>query len=126
MTDIVYIRDLRIETIIGIFAWEREVLQTVSLDLEMATDIRAAAVSDDIKDALDYKTISKRLIQFISENHFQLIEALAEAVANIVREEFNVSWLRLRISKPGALRGAQDVGLVIERGKAESGEKSSQ
>ena len=117
MMDIVYIRDLRIETIIGIFDWEREVLQTVSLDLEMATDIRAAATSDDIKDALDYKSISKRLIQFISESHFQLIEALAEAVANIVREEFNVSWLRLRVSKPGALRGAQDVGLVIERGE---------
>ncbi len=123
MTDIVYIRDLRIETIICIFAWEREVLQTVSLDLEMATDIRAAAASDNIKDALDYKTISKRLIQFVRENHFQLLEALAEAVANIVREEFNVSWLRLRISKPGALRGAQDVGLLIERGKAERGAK---
>ncbi|MEZ5436707.1 MAG: dihydroneopterin aldolase [Pseudomonadales bacterium] len=115
--DIVYIRDLRIETIIGIFAWEREVLQVVSLDLEMATDIRAAAESDDIVDALDYKTISKRLIQFIGESRYQLIEALAEAVADIVRTEFGVQWLRLRISKPGALRGAQDVGLVIERGE---------
>ncbi len=115
--DIVYIRDLRIETIIGIFAWEREVLQTVSLDLEMSSDIHPAAVSDDIKDALDYKAISKRLIQFISQSQFQLIEALAESVANIVREEFHVSWLRLRISKPGALRGAQDVGLIIERGE---------
>lgn len=117
MTDIVYIRELRIETIIGIFGWEREVLQTVSLDLEMATDIRTAAASDDIQDALDYKTISKRLIQFIGESRFQLIEAMAESVANIVREEFHVSWLRLRISKPGALRGAQDVGVVIERGE---------
>lgn len=91
--------------------------QVVSLDLEMATDIRAAAASDDIVDALDYKTISKRLIQFISESRYQLIEALAEAVADIVRDEFGVAWLRLRISKPGALRGAQDVGLVIERGE---------
>jgi len=115
--DIVYIRDLRIETIIGIFAWEREVLQTVSLDLEMATDIRPAAASDDIQDALDYKAISKRLIQFIGQSQYQLIEALAESVANIVREEFHVQWLRLRISKPGALRGAQDVGLIIERGE---------
>ncbi|MEZ5436005.1 MAG: dihydroneopterin aldolase [Pseudomonadales bacterium] len=113
----VHSRDLRIETIIGIFAWEREVLQVVSLDLEMATDIRAAAESDDIVDALDYKTISKRLIQFIGESRYQLIEALAEAVADIVRTEFGVQWLRLRISKPGALRGAQDVGLVIERGE---------
>ncbi len=117
MTDIVYIRDLRIETIIGIFEWEREVLQTVSLDLEMATDIRPAAISDDINDALDYKAIAKRLIRFVSQSDFQLIEALAESVADIVRNEFQVRWLRLRISKPGALRGAQDVGLVIERGE---------
>ena len=115
--DIVYIRELRIETIIGIFAWEREVLQTVSLDLDMATDIRPAATSDDICDALDYKAISKRLIQFVSQSRYQLIEALAEAVAELVRNEFQVSWLRLRISKPGALRGAQDVGLLIERGE---------
>jgi dihydroneopterin aldolase len=116
-TDIVYIRELRIETIIGIFQWEREVKQIVSLDLEMATDISRAAKSDDIKDALDYKAISKRLIQFVEQSQFQLIEALAEAVANIVRSEFHVAWLRLRISKPGALRGAQDVGLLIERGE---------
>lgn len=115
--DIVYVRDLRIETIIGIFAWEREVRQVVSIDLEMATDIRAAAHSDDIRDALDYKTISKRLIQFVGQSQFQLIEAMAESVASIVRDEFGVSWLRVRISKPGALRGAQDVGLVIERGQ---------
>jgi dihydroneopterin aldolase len=114
--DTVYIRDLRIETIIGIFAWEREVKQIVSLDLDMACDIRAAAQSDDIKDALDYKAISKRLIQHIEQSQFQLLEALAESVADIVRKEFQVSALRLRISKPGALRGAQDVGLIIERG----------
>jgi dihydroneopterin aldolase len=108
---------LRIETIIGIFAWEREVLQVVSLDLEMAADIRPAAISDDIADALDYKTISKRLIQFVSESQYQLIEALAEAIADIVQEEFQVPWLRLRLSKLGALRGAQDVGLIIERGE---------
>lgn len=115
--DIVYIRDLRIETIIGIFEWEREVLQTVSLDLEMASDIRPAAASDDIKDALDYKAISKRVIQFVSENHFLLVERLAEEVAAMVRDEFGVPWLRLRLSKPGALRGAADVGLIIERGE---------
>lgn len=115
--DIVYIRDLRIETIIGIFEWEREVLQTVSLDLEMASDIRPAAASDDINDALDYKAISKRVIQFVSENHFLLVERLAEEVAAMVRQEFNVPWLRLRLSKPGALRGAADVGLIIERGE---------
>ena len=96
--DTVYIRDLRIETIIGIFAWEREVKQIVSLDLEMACDISAAAQSDDIKDALDYKSISKRLIQYVEQSQFQLLEALAESVADIVSKEFQVSWLRLRWS----------------------------
>lgn len=114
--DIVYIRDLRIETIIGIFEWEREVLQTVSIDLEMASDIRPAAASDDINDALDYKAISKRVIQFVSENHFLLVERLAEELAAAVMSEFGVPWLKLRLSKPGALRGAADVGLIIERG----------
>ncbi len=122
--DIVYIRDLRVETIIGIFEWEREIRQTVSLDLEMAADIRPAARSDDIKDALDYKAISKRLIQYIEHSDFQLIESLAEAIVAIVQQEFQVPWLRLRVSKPGALRGAQDVGLMIERGsKIRSGDK---
>lgn len=114
--DIVYIRDLRIETIIGIFEWEREVLQTVSIDLEMAADIRPAAASDDIADALDYKTIAKRVIQFVSDNHFLLVERLAEELATVIMAEFGVPWLRLRLSKPGALRGAADVGLIIERG----------
>lgn len=114
--DIVYIRDLRIETIIGIFDWEREVRQVVSLDLEMAADIRPAAISDDIRDALDYKTISKRVTQLVRDSESQLIESLAELVASVVMQEFAVPWLRLRISKPGALRGALDVGLVIERG----------
>ena len=117
--DIVYIRDLRIDTIIGIYDWEREVRQTVSLDLKMASDIRKAAASDDIQHALNYKAVAKRLIAFIEDSEFQLIERMAEQVAAIVREEFAVPWLRLRISKPGALRGAKDVGVVIERGTIE-------
>jgi len=115
--DIVYIRDLKIETVIGIFDWERRIRQTVSLDLEMATDIRKAATSDDIKDALDYKAVSKRLIAFVSESEFLLVETMAEKVAAIVLDEFSVPWLRLRLSKPGAVRGSQDVGVIIERGE---------
>ena len=115
-TDIVYIRDLRVDTIIGIFDWEREVRQTVSLDLEMAADIRRAAQTDDIQYALNYKAVAKRLIAFIEASQFLLVERLADEVANIVIDEFGVPWLRLRLSKPGALRGAFDVGLVIERG----------
>lgn len=114
--DIVYIRDLKIDTVIGIFDWERRIRQTISLDLEMASDISLAAQSDHIRDALDYKAVAKRLIAFVQASEFQLVETLAEQVAGIVREEFNVPWLRLRLSKPGALRGAQDVGVIIERG----------
>lgn len=115
--DIVYIRDLKIETVIGIFDWERRIRQTVSLDLEMATDIRKAAASDDIKDALDYKAVAKRLIAFVGESEFLLVETMAEKIAAIVQGEFNVPWLRLRLSKPGAVRGSQDVGVIIERGE---------
>ncbi|MGN0920304.1 MAG: dihydroneopterin aldolase [Cellvibrio sp.] len=114
--DIVYIRDLRIDTIIGIYDWEREVRQTVSIDLEMATDIRQAAATDNIEYALNYKAVSKRLIQYVEERNALLVETLAEELAQIIRDEFNVAWLRLRLSKPGAVRGAQDVGLIIERG----------
>lgn len=114
--DIVYIRDLRIDTIIGIYDWEREVRQTVSIDLEMATDIRQAAATDDIQYALNYKAVSKRLISYVESRNALLVETLAEELAKLIREEFNVPWLRLRLSKPGAVRGARDVGLVIERG----------
>ncbi|MEY1661211.1 dihydroneopterin aldolase [Isoalcanivorax beigongshangi] len=115
--DIVYIRDLRVDTVIGIFDWERRIRQTVSLDLEMGWDIRAAAATDGIETALDYKAVGKRLIAFIRAAEFQLVETLAEQAATIVLNEFQVPWLRLRLSKPGALRGARDVGVVIERGQ---------
>jgi len=114
--DIVYIRELEIHTVIGIYDWEREIRQTVSLDLDMATDIRAAAASEDIKNTLDYKAVSKRLIGFIEEAEFLLIETMAERVAEIVLDEFPVCWLRLRLGKPGAVTGARDVGVIIERG----------
>jgi dihydroneopterin aldolase len=117
-TDRVFIDDLRIQTVIGIFDWEREITQTISLDLQMAFDIGRAARSDDIADTLDYKAVSKRLIQFVEGSEFQLVEALAEQCAKIVLEEFPVTWLRLRLSKPGAVRGSSAVGVIIERGVA--------
>lgn len=113
--DIIYIRELEIQTIIGIYDWEREIKQTVSIDIEMATDIKRAAESDDIKDALNYKAVGKRIIQFVEESEFQLVETMAEKIAQIIIDEFSVDWLRLRLSKPGALRGSKDVGLLIER-----------
>ncbi|TLM78176.1 dihydroneopterin aldolase [Microbulbifer harenosus] len=115
--DIVYIRDLKVETIIGIYDWEREVKQTVSLDIEMAFDISKAARTDNIEHTLNYKAVAKRLIAFIEGSEFLLVETMAEQAAAIVRDEFNVSWLRLRLSKPGAVRGARDVGVIIERGQ---------
>ncbi len=114
--DIVYIRNLEIETVIGIFDWERKVRQVVSIDLEMAADVARAAATDRIEDALDYKAVAKRLIAYTGDSSFGLVETLAERIAEIVREEFGVSWLRLRLGKPGALRGASDVGVIIERG----------
>ena len=119
--DIVYIRDLQVETIIGIYDWEREVRQTISIDLDMAADISKAACSDNIEDALNYKAVAKRLISFIEGSSCLLVERLAEEVAQIVVEEFNVPWVKLRLSKPGALRGSRDVGLIIERGTKVSG-----
>jgi len=115
--DIVFIEDLRIQTVIGVYDWEREITQTISLDLKMAFDIRHAAQSDAIADTLDYKSVSKRLIQFVEASEFQLVEALAERCAGIVLEEFPVTWLRLKLSKPGAVRGSSAVGVIIERAK---------
>lgn len=114
--DIIYVRDLRIETIIGIYEWERRAKQTVSLDLEMGADIRKAAATDSIDNTVNYKAVSKRLIEFVGDSSFFLVEALAERVAEIVLTEFRVPWLRLTVSKPGAIRGARDVGVIIERG----------
>ena len=114
--DIVFIRDLKVQTVIGVFEWERAIRQTVVLDLEMASDVAAAARTDHLEDALNYKAVSDRLTQFVEDNGFQLVESLAEAVANILLQEFGVSWLRLRVSKPGAIRGAHSVGVLIERG----------
>jgi len=114
--DIIFIRDLRIDTVVGIYDWERRIRQTVVLDIEMQTDIRAAAESDDIKDTLNYKAVAKRLIAFVQASEFQLVETLAEECAGIIRREFGVPWLRLTLNKAGAVRGARDVGVVIERG----------
>jgi dihydroneopterin aldolase len=115
--DIIYLSDLKIDTVIGIYDWERRIKQTVSFDLEMATDIRKAAASDTIEDTLDYKSVAKRLIQFVGESEFQLVETLAERVAEVVLSEFGVPWVRVRLNKRGAVRHAAGVGILIERGE---------
>jgi len=114
--DIVFIRELRIETVIGIYDWEREIRQPVVFDLEMGADIARAAASDTIETTLDYKAVSKRLIEFVEASEFQLVETLAERCAAIVIQEFGVPWVRLTLNKVGAVSAARDVGVIIERG----------
>ncbi len=115
--DIVFLKDLRIETVIGVYDWEREVKQTVVLDVEMSADIAKAAASDHIDDTLDYKSVAKRLIEFVEQSEFQLVETLAERCTQIIREEFGVAWVRLILNKIGAVTNARDVGVIIERGE---------
>jgi len=114
--DIVFITDLRADAIIGIYDWERKQKQTISIDIEMSTDIAKAAAIDDIESALNYKAISKRIEQFIVNSEFQLVETLAERLSEVIQQEFGVQWLRLTLHKPGALSNSKDVGVRIERG----------
>jgi dihydroneopterin aldolase len=115
--DIVFIEDLRIDTIIGIYDWEREVKQTIALDIEMAADNTRPASTEDIEDAVNYKAVAKRLIAYTEESQFQLVETLAERLVEIIINEFNVPWCRLKLRKLGAVTGSRSVGVIIERGQ---------
>ena len=115
--DIIFLGGLEIETIIGIYDWERKIKQTVVLDIEMAFDIQKAAETDDINYTLDYKTVSKRIISFVETSQFFLVEKLISEIADIIRNEFHVPWVKVILNKKGAIRGATDVGIIIERGE---------
>jgi len=117
--DIIYIKDLRIETVIGVYAWERQLKQVVIFDLELGTDIRKAALTDSVADTLNYKDVAKRVMAFVTDSRYHLVESLAEAVAEIIIKEFDIPWLRLRLNKQGAVRGVRGVGVIIERGRRE-------
>ena len=114
--DIIYLHDLRIETVIGVNDWERRIKQTVVLDVELGTDTRRAAAADRIEDTVDYKAVAKRLIAFVGGSSFFLVETLAERIADILINEFKVPWCRVRLNKQGAVRYVRDVGVIIERG----------
>lgn len=114
--DTIFLRDLRIRTIVGIWEWERRLPQVVSIDLDMATDIRRAAGSDHIDDTLDYKAVTRRIKAFVADSRFNLIETMAEQIAGIIIAEFGVPWVRVAVHKPWAIRGSRDVGVAIERG----------
>ncbi len=115
--DIIFLSELKVDTIIGIWEWERRIRQTVIIDLEMSADIARAAATDDVADTLNYKSVAKRIQDFVSESSFQLVETLAERIAGIIRDEFDVAWVKVRVNKPGAIRGSKDVGVLIERGE---------
>ncbi|MBS3952202.1 MAG: dihydroneopterin aldolase [Methylicorpusculum sp.] len=114
--DIIFLGGLEIQTIIGIYDWERTTKQTVVLDIEMAFDIKKAAETDDISYTLDYKTVSKRVIAFVESSQFFLVEKLTEEIAQLILNEFNISRVKITLNKKGAIRGANDVGIIIERG----------
>ncbi len=114
--DTIFLSDLRVRAIIGINDWERKVRQTVALDLLMPADARRASRSDAIDDTVNYKSVAKRLISFIGESEFQLVETLSERIAEIILKEYGLAWVRVSVHKPGAVRGAKDVGITITRG----------
>jgi dihydroneopterin aldolase len=113
--DTIFLAGLTTDCIIGIWEWERRVKQKVVIDLEMAADIRRAAASDAIEDTLDYKRVAKRILQFVGDSEFQLVETLTERIARVIVTEFGVAWVRVRLNKQGAIRGSRDVGIQIER-----------
>lgn len=115
--DLIYVRNLKIDCVIGAFVWERRIRQTVAIDLDLAADVAHAARTDRLADTIDYKAIAKRLIDYVGQSEFQLVETLAEHVAEIVLHEFGVAWVRVCINKKGALRHATNVGVIIERGR---------
>ena len=117
MTDTVRIRGLKVEGIVGVHEWERRVPRPIVIDLELATDAARAAKGDALKDALDYAAVAQAVTAFVGASQFQLIETLAERLAAKLQKDFSVGWLRLEVHKPGAVAGAQDVSVAIERGK---------
>ena len=117
--DKIFLTGLTIECVVGVWEWERQVKQSVVLDIEMAADIRKAAASEKLDDTIDYKKVSKRLQSFVGESQFLLVETLTEQIAKLIISEFGVAWVKVRLNKYGALRGVQDVGIVIERTPAD-------
>jgi dihydroneopterin aldolase len=117
--DRIFLRGLEVECLIGFIDWERRIRQKVVIDFELPVDCRRAAERDDVADTLDYKKVSKRIIAYVGASEFQLVETLAHRVALLVLEEFGVEWIRLSINKPGAIRGSRDVGVAIERTRAD-------
>jgi 7,8-dihydroneopterin aldolase/epimerase/oxygenase len=118
-SDIIFLRGLEIECIIGFIDWERRVKQTIVIDLELPVDCRTASIRDEVDDTLDYKKVAKHVIAFVEASEFKLVETLAHRLALVLLEEFGIAWVRLSVNKPGAIRGSRDVGMAIERTRAD-------
>ncbi len=117
--DRIFLHGLSAECIIGFIDWERQVKQTVVLDIELPVDCRRASLTDEVADTLDYKKVAKRVLAFVGASEFRLVETLAHRVALLILEEFAVEWVRVALNKPGAIRSSRDVGVVIERSRAD-------
>ena len=117
--DKIFLRGLEVECIIGFIDWERRIKQRVQIDLEMPVDCAKAAKSDDVSDTLDYKRVAKRVISFVESSEFMLVETMAHRMAVLILEEFGMEWIRISVNKPGAIRGSRDVGVAIERTRAD-------
>ena len=117
--DKIFIHALKTEAIIGIFDWERQVKQTILVDLEFSANIRKAALSDSIDDTLNYKKVAKRVLSFIEASQFHLVETMADSIAMLLLEDFGLEWVKVVLSKPGAIRNSRDVGIIIERNRAD-------
>jgi dihydroneopterin aldolase len=123
-SDRIFLRGLAVECIIGFIEWERRLKQTVVIDLELPVDCRRAALTDDVADTLDYKKVAKRVIAFVEASEFHLVETLAHRMAVAVLEDFGIEWIRISVNKPGAIRGSRDVGVTIERTRADLTERN--
>jgi dihydroneopterin aldolase len=119
VVDTIFLRGLSLECIIGFIDWERHVKQTVVIDLELPVDCGSASIRDEVEDTLDYKKVAKRVIAFVEASEFKLVETLAQRLALLILEEFGIPWIRLTVNKPGAIRGSKDVGVSIERTRAD-------
>ena len=114
--DIISLKGIRVDCVIGVWKWERHTRQKVVINIDMATDIRKAAASDQLEDTLDYKGVSKRIAAFVADSGFNLVETMVERIAAMLLEEFSISWCRVEVEKPAALRGVGNVSITIERG----------
>ncbi|WP_263261147.1 dihydroneopterin aldolase [Pseudomonas sp. RIT-PI-S] len=114
--DTVFIEGLEVDTVIGAYDWERDIRQCLRLDFSLGWDIRPAAAGDDLTQALDYAKVAEAVQAFAEEARFELVETFAERLAASLMKDFGIAWLRLRVTKPGAVPAARGVGVEIERG----------